>query len=280
MCEPMHSVSQYATQEAIAPVVEKVLDDVKKEGGSDAVYELMRLHRLTGKQVLPDVGNIKAPFDLVGQWSAKDISEAKLERLLGKDVAKYMREVNNFHHVSRFGEGHSESRYSRLGDRQAKIPPPTCYEIAWWKRDVSFDGDLLIPSWLSGPKGRLTQRVLREYKKEALAACTEYAMRTSIGSLGTLRRFLEETIKTANIIQYYHDPIFDMFNCKGQTELLKRLAVAEVNIRGFDLGLDKKTRLIKVVCGLTRYREFMNQAWADVDSLWKPKKGGSDNAAM
>ena len=276
MCEPYHSISQWSSDEPVHTAIDKALELVAVEGLDDiGVIDRERVGR---RQLLPSAGEpIGGPGDNVAQWQGADdpvawnddeTSKFRLQLTLGP-VAQYLSEIAGFFHLSRFGTGHSESKYGK-GDKWFMLPTPTCYEIHWWNREVQFDGGLATPRKLTlyerNPK--LLALIRDTMKKEAIKACTEYANRTSIGNPGSLRRFLEETIQTSDRMIIYEDVFRRLFSPVGLHEYEGRLKLAGiVGFREFDN--DRKVRLAKVICGMTRVRKFMNPEWADVPEFWK-----------
>lgn len=266
MCEPYHSVQQWSSTEVLDAAVHTLQDD-------KSFLEAINGQRLIGKRLLLEAGDLDgARGDVVAQFNSETTSLERLQFEL-REAAKYLSESDGFFHLSRFGMGHHESAISR-GIDWLRMPTHTDYEIHWWDRQIKFDGDLRIPRHLVMHERRteLMGMIRDAVKREALKACSKYADRTSIGNPGTLRRFLEETLLTTTNIVSYQDPLRKLFIPKGLSELEKRLKLAELTGNWFDLPSDSRIRLIKVVCGLTRKREFMVPEWSDVPAFWAKTK--------
>lgn len=263
MCEPHHSLNQYSTEEAVAPAVEQAVREIG----------------VPFYAILPAGAD---PEDDVGQWDSST-SLLRIQMEFG-EAAKFLSKDSGFLHLSRFGVGHSESRAARLGRSNWSATDATLYEVQWWNRNVSFDGKYRIPKQaertILSAKGNASTDVFRRanaiLEKEALNAATKYAMKTSIGSVKILRRFLEETIRTSTNLRSrnYEGAFFDLFTASGRDEFQRRLRTAELedfwSRMSFDNSttLEQRDRLMKVVCGMTRMRTLMRVEWADEAKLW------------
>ena len=249
MCEPAHSVTQWVGEQAF----QKVVDDLE--------INVIDSEPLTMASNLPTWSQ-KEVTDNVGQWEVQAVSILRMRMLLGEEI-KALSEIDGFYHLSRFGKGHSESRYSRLG-RLADIPKYTAYEIMWWDREVKLDGALYVPRLdVDGKKiERLAGFIRKVHGDHAYEACKKYAERTSIGDTGVLRRFLEQTLGTTERLVAYETPLDQLLSSLGRDEFRKRLRLADISkLSEADSNTEKKIRLIKIVCGLTRNPSFLNESW-------------------
>lgn len=207
-----------------------------------------------------------------------------------------MSAIDKFYHLSRFGEGHSESRAARLG-QSARVPSYSAYEVHWWTREVKFDFDSSTSKLLNGTNSipesyrrarpdltlnvrrnhtrtLVYERVKDAFKVQALKACEQYALRTSIGTPQVLRRFLEETVLTSkNLGSNYMEAFKKLFSPKGWLEFERRLSLAGLPLTLSIIGQreepELRSRLAKVVCGLTRTRKFLIPEWAEVERFWQ-----------
>lgn len=198
----------------------------------------------------------------------------------------WIKKIFGFTHFSRFGAGHSGATPFNTY-QQARLPEPTSYETMWWNRKVHADGEY------SG--------VVHD-KRLALEAATEYANRTSIGNLSTLRGFLEASMKNSErpegyLVRFYNQ----LLNVKGQSEMqsklqrffgmdtdnmrmllsdwssslsrsaMSELLIAQQHKNGMNFTkLDLINRLLNMSMGLTRKRDLLVPEWADDAKLWVP----------
>jgi hypothetical protein len=255
MCEPTHSVSQWATPEVLAPSIERAVEAI------DFYHP-----------ILPP-GDVSGVADDVGQWQDGATSLLRIQMEFGP-AARFLSTDAGFFHLSRFGQGHHESRSARLGRSNWMSLQATSYEIKWWERKVQFDGPLVIPQDVENSLG-MPRPVLDKMRElirgEALIACTLYAKKTSIGDLKIFRRFLEETIRATPSLPSYQEVLFDLFKGAGRDELTRRLQQAELDTiwsSGVKIDRPQRDRLAKVVCGLTRDRTLIRDEWADDNAIW------------
>ena len=279
MCEPTHSISQWTRPEIITDVVTEVVSTLP---AADTLRFLQE--ELSGSRQLPAALDSDDITDEVCQWFIDDHS-TELERLqlfVGED-ARNLSAIGRFYHLSRFGEGHLESRTAKLG-KSALVPPYTAYEVLWWARQIKFDDDSstskiteessqLLTARRNHQRTILYRRISDALRREALLACEKYANITSIGTPQVLRRFLEETIMTTKKPQEYREPLNLMFSKKGLREFESRLALAGVpttlHVSAHAEEIELRSRLAKIVCGLTRIRGYMCPEWGDVERMWQ-----------
>jgi hypothetical protein len=164
------------------------------------------------------------------------------------------------------GAGHSGAMLQR-GLASRFLPTQTNYEVAWWNRVTKLDGRFYA--------GHSIERA------EALECVDTYAKRVSIGDLGQIRRFLEQSLRKSENPNGYLEKFLDsMLNQEGRGVISEKLR----KVLGADnlmLALSRFSRCklvgppldgsIKVVLGATRRRGFLVPEWADDDSLWKPQ---------
>lgn len=137
------------------------------------------------------------------------------------------------------------------------MPDLTRYEVGWWNRTIHRDGSYLGLE-----------------KAEALEAATEYAQRVSIGSLQSLRKFIETSfLKTPNPKQYVA-AFRKMLVGKGHSEFeerLKRFGGLSY-LAGRDWSEERLRKAVAAICcGLTQKRGLLIPEWADDTALWTSK---------
>lgn len=290
MCEPNHSITQWSD----AKVVQDVVIEAVSVLPTASMFEFLK-EELTGTVQLPSPDDRDAIADEVTQWFMNDLGTdlPRLQNFVGED-AKYLSAIDKFFHLSRFGDGHSESRVARLG-RQAYVPPYSAYEVHWWTRELKFDfgsstssllgRDAEIPRSYVFARPELLnvrrnhtrtivyEKIKDQFRAQALKACEQYALRASIGTPQVLRRFLEETVQTTKRLNSeYRDAFGKLFSVKGVQEFETRLKLAGIPGDLFIVGQreekELRTRLAKIVCGLTRTRKFLVPEWSDVERFW------------
>ena len=170
-----------------------------------------------------------------------------------RKLCDYIKKIKGWFHLSILGSGHSESEEWAY-TQSIWLPPAIQYEVAWWNRQVCFDG---------------FHHHLMERKDEAMECATEYANRVSIGNLSQLRNFIEVSmIKSERPSSYLHIILSDLLNLKGRDILYRKLSS---RFKNFWANLEtKKGGIIKTALGMTRKREYLNDIWAD-DKLWIPE---------
>lgn len=188
-----------------------------------------------------------------------------LEPSIGKKILELGKKFWKWLHFSKLGTGHSEA-IRALGSFSSLIPQEVRYEAQWWDRTVKLDG-----LW----HGEAFDR------EPALAAATDYAKVVSIGSLTALRQFLDVSLrKTERIYLYTMYFLEQLLNQKGRDLANRKLKTTNINVclirgsLGRQLGGSQLESLIKVILGMTRRRDLLNDAWADDSSLWTPGQPG------
>lgn len=193
-------------------------------------------------------------------------SSERIEAAVSKNrLASWGKKIREFFHFSTFGAGHSGA--TGFGYHEERwLPSPTSYEAMWWVRKVSFDGEF---------RGRSFN------KDEALSAATEYANRTSIGSLSIFRKFFELSLKQTYKPNAYIDIfLMHLLNKEGRAavdeKLWKAFRLRSIPKFGYSLfGVPKNRSVsvenfVKFLLGFTRKRNLLVPEWADDDKLWLP----------
>jgi hypothetical protein len=186
---------------------------------------------------------------------------------LGK-IYDFGKKIFSWLHFSKMGRGHSESLHS-VGTSFLSLQY-TAYEARWWDRQVSLDGSF---------RGSQIDKDL------ALDAATRYASAVSIGSLGAVRRFLEQSMKNTDRPHVYLTRFLEeMLNKEGQDvlqlKLKKILRVKKLDdlIRCSRSGKvwseETLASTLSAMLGVTRKRNLLVPAWADDARLWVPSGGG------
>lgn len=157
------------------------------------------------------------------------------------------KKIGSWFHFSKLGNGHSEAIGKLTPFARRLLPDDTKYEALWWNRTVKLDGRFYG----------------EEFDKDAALQATQtYAEGVSIGSLTSLRRFLEVSMLKSERAYRYVEAFVQMLNKKGAdafNKLLKRYCFNVVD-----------HRVIKFVLGFTRKRELLVPEWADDTKLWLP----------
>jgi hypothetical protein len=192
-------------------------------------------------------------------------------------VDSWVKRVKGWFHISKLGRGHSgvidaSARQLELAERI--LPRPTFYESFWWDRTVKFDGFHSFEG--------------REYDKDlALDAATEYSKKVVIGDLGLLRRFLEVSMVNSDHPQLYVDAVLQyLVKREKRDEVVNRLKqinyIKRIPNRLMAVKLDNLVdgRVIKIILGVTRKRDWLIAAWADDDRLWTPGQSVGRLASM
>ena len=175
----------------------------------------------------------------------------------------WKKDIGVFTHISKMGAGHHET--ANTHGLSAWLDNFTGYEVSWWDRKCKLDGYINCPP---------------EFKEESLLAAHQYADMVSIGSLHSLRQFLEVSLqKTTRPLMYTYNFEF-ILNEKGRNnfyskyrQLLKLVNQRYIRFKGIKEVLsftDRKT-ITKILLGYTRKREFLVPEWADDDKLWVKK---------
>lgn len=90
------------------------------------------------------------------------------------------KKIGRFFHLSKLGNGHSETLTLITPLTHSFLPIDTKYEALWWDRTVHLDGTFHGPDF---------------NQSFALECATDYANRVSIGNLTLLRQFIEGSMK-------------------------------------------------------------------------------------
>jgi len=190
-----------------------------------------------------------------------DLPGGRLGMVLGK-VARVGKKVRGWFHLSRMGAGHSEATQQIFG--RVDLPGFNSLEVAWWKRQTRFDFPSINRS------------------DEAWSAAREYAERTSIGHIQTLRRFLEESITHSDRPWSYWEQMRQMLMPAGisQLEEKTRRVIGDKICRPssfarISLSPKLQRQLANCIVGLTRQRNLLTPVWADENRLWLPRGGSS-----
>ena len=212
-------------------------------------------------------------------------------------LGQWAKKIKGWMHLSMLGKGHSGTLGARSNGLMYRYDDVfRLYEAHWWNRNVIRDGAIRNGSHI----GNVT------ITEEHLRAATDYAMSVSIGDLGQLRRFLEQSLaKTDRTKGYLYHFRSDFLNVDGRAQFDKAckevLKVEPHTLLGANLNSEssrksmmnlsqytvpvvdsKKGRplslesITKFVLGFTRKRKLLVHEWADDDSLWtsamvKPK---------
>lgn len=173
-------------------------------------------------------------------------------------LGEWIKWIKGWFHCSALGAGHSEL-LRMMPAAHRLLPTPTYYEGHWWDRVVKIDGHR--------PFGGHQLDI-----KVADEVATEYGNRVVNGNLSMLRRFLEMSMRKSERPGMYVKTVCErLIVPKHRDDVWK-------NLKRFsnDLGIfrDKTTqnleKVIKVILGATRKREWLCSAWADDSSLWTP----------
>lgn len=181
-----------------------------------------------------------------------DASGQSYVKSILQGLGQWGKRIGNWFHLSKMGKGHSEAvgQVSK-GSVWQIWDTLTNYECFWWDRKVELDGMF---------RGKID-------KETALSSAKEYAKQVSIGSLTSLRRFLEASIKQTERPTLYLQRFHSSFlNQRGKKDFERRLRVVDVSIDKANLSKDALTKLM---LGYTRRRGLLVPAWADDVSLWK-----------
>ena len=234
MCEPMHSIVQFPTEPPEPPSRGGMATDVN----------------LTVQQQ-----PVKArPWN----WPSGPQLCQKIEEALkwgeGK-IGDMLKKIGDFFHLSKLGTGHSGSIHY-IHKETMWLPDDTRYEAAWWNRTVKLDGEF---------HGKEEKRGL------ALASASEYAKLSSIGSLSTLRKFLEMSMKKTEYIGMYIMKFIDgLIVGRHRNEVVNKVKMI-CDFRSWcriNVPAEKLDSLIRALLGFTRKRNYLAPEWADDSVLW------------
>jgi hypothetical protein len=202
-------------------------------------------------------------------------------------LGQWSKKIKGWMHLSMLGKGHSETLGARSNGLMYRYNDVfRLYEAHWWNRKVVKDGAI--------QSGSYAHNVI--VTQQHLDAATNYANLVSIGNLGMLRRFLEQSLAKTDRSQTYLNQFRDGFlnvdgriqfdkDCKeilkvspgmilGQTMRAWGSPVGKADSsKGRPLSLESVT---KFILGFTRKRKLIVPEWADDASLWtsglgKPK---------
>lgn len=212
-------------------------------------------------------------------------------------LGQWAKKIKGWMHLSMLGKGHSETIGERSNGLMYRYDDVLrLFEAHWWNRNVVKDGAIRSGSY---DHGVLTTQ-------QQLDAATNYANLVSIGDLGQLRRFLEQSLAKTDRSQAYLQMFRDGFlNVDGRIEfdrgvkdvlkvepsVLMRTNLASPSQVAILNGMkpvigkredSKKSRplslesITKFVLGFTRKRKLIVPEWADDANLWasaivKPK---------
>lgn len=164
----------------------------------------------------------------------------------------WLEKIHNWFHVSKLGSGHSEAMsMNRLASRM--LPAEHRYDGNWWDRTVRPD------HWHPDP--------------DAVAAATKYCNRVCMGSISTLRRFLEISMKASDRPYSYAKVFVDkVLNLLGQTEFragMKRFFTdgknryLEHDIQScYTHHSPKFQKAVNFMMGFTRKPKFLRDQWS------------------
>lgn len=207
-------------------------------------------------------------------------NETKMKRGLGEKLSRFMKKVGGFFNLAHLGSGHTES--VNWAETRVEYLPPEIgrFEANWWHREFHIDGYLKIEDALAD---------------ESFKSAEIYTHQICLGDLGKLRNFLEVSINNTEKPTGYLQRMPEMLSLKGQEELMRKggiilnsLSSSVKNVHSWKYPnyeciwtkLMNKIRhdeanlvsnMLKAFLGLTRKREFLNDAWAD-SALWSPNK--------
>lgn len=199
------------------------------------------------------------PFHSINQFEDHGPSANALQRVLGP-IKNLGTRIRGWLHFSKVGAGHSEG-LAKISGNSDLCYYGTQYETAWWNRQTHLDGIY---------RGELASA-------DALIAAEQYAMRSSIGHIQILRRFLEPTLKTTDRGYGYFAVFRNMLTSKGK-DILERKTIQVVgaeeyrkmSMYAWHSSSTLGTSLINAMMGITRKRELLIPEWADDDKLWLP----------
>ena len=199
------------------------------------------------------------PSHSINQFDDQDGPRAGMLKSHLQQPESWLKKIWKWLHFSRMGAGHSEAIKATGYVEGHTIPDITRYEVHWWNRKVKRDG-----LYVGSEKAEAD---------DALEAASEYANRVSIGSLQSLRRFLEVSIdKTPNPKQYVK-AFRDMLTADGLLQFEKRLQKfgGVLYLANRDWAEEKLRKIIAATCcGFTRKRGLLIPEWADDTKLWTP----------
>lgn len=204
------------------------------------------------------------PTNSIIQYPSNDPTGTPTEQRLGAwgKVLEWGKKVKDWLHFCKLGSGHHEA-IRAVGTFSDLIPAETRYEAYWWDRTVKRDGNF---------NGELFDAPF------ALDAATMYAANVSTGSLFTLRRFLETSMRKTDNPHMYLSVFADkLLNHQGRDTFHAKLKAIGVGlyrkfIYPFGDSVDKKQleSIIKLMLGYTRKRNLLVPAWSDDAKLWVP----------
>lgn len=185
-------------------------------------------------------------------------------------LGQWSKRIKRWFHLSMLGKGHSETIGARSKGLMHRYDSTLrLYEAHWWNRQVTKDGAISNGNYIS-------VNVSHEQLQEA----TEYAKLVSIGDLGQLRRFLEQSLEKTDRQYVYLDRFRNNFlNKEGREEFDKKCQqvfnVKPNRLVDISNGVQRipLQSVIKYVLGFTRKRKLIVPEWADDTRLWTPKSG-------
>lgn len=199
-------------------------------------------------------------------------------------LGQWAKKIKGWMHLSMLGKGHSETIGARSNGLMYQYDNVLrLYEAHWWNRSVVKDGAMR--------RGGYAHNVV--VTQQQLEAATNYANLVSIGDLGQLRRFLEQSLaKTDKSNVYLHQFRNGFLTVDGRIQFDKDckeiLKVSPHAILDQSIGVvnspigkadSKKSRplslesVTKFILGFTRKRKLIVPEWADDDSLWTSGMG-------
>lgn len=191
-----------------------------------------------------------------GGWFGQVYGEAL------RSINGFGKRIGRFFHVSRMGAGHSGAIKSQ-GIGACREHHLIRYETAWWERQVRFDNSPWhLDDWA---------------KQEALDAATKYSNLVSIGSVQTVRRFLEVSLAQTSSLGMYLHRYRLMFNKQGVRQVdnaLRQFGMGRSGKFKFVNSLDRIENgqsALNALVGLTRQRRLLVPVWSDDKSLWVPQ---------
>jgi hypothetical protein len=191
----------------------------------------------------------------------------------------WLKKFGGLFHLSRMGNGHSESltfhRDQLCADMNVAEPnliykkappflvkPLAYYETNWWERKLVLDG--------YGCNATDPIKI-----QESFDAAQQYASHVCLGSLHAFREFLGTSImKSGDPISYALN-FRTMLNKRGRREYEHRIKVGKIETTYFKLNIIKdmtkcRDGLRRLCLGFTRKRHLLVPEWADDASLWTP----------
>ena len=213
---------------------------------------------------------------------------------------KWLKKFGTFCHLSTMGKGHSGAIHAKdasLFTRQYMEPDHAKFETIWWQRNLVIDThSSYMRQMICGKHDMPSDGIL------PVEAAREYADAVCIGSVSTLRRFLEASMRNTDKPMAYAEKFVKCILAKRDRKVQAKFRSIDQNL--FKLIMDnswdynvhqtvsdegiltvhqripfRKRRsvvkfplesLIKVVLGLSRRRDILVPTWADNSKLWVP----------